>query len=433
MNEPRRLWDLHPERWETARSVEDVRQLVRQASARRQALLPVGGGRSLGSAGRPAAADLVVDLRGLAGVVELTPGDLTVVARAGTPLPELRRALAAKHLTLPGTESGEGTLGGLLASGYTAPDAGVLDGSLSERVLGLAAVDGEGGLSWSGGRVVKNVAGYDLHRAHAGAGGALGIVTEIALRLEPRPETRAAVRVVLESLEEAREAWSWLRRSGPEPLAVRLAPAEGPTAPGAVAGAATGPVELVGYLCGDREVVGEALQALRLGWGTRGEASVMPSEESLPLESEAACGEALALAVGVRPREVFGAVDDLLRSAREARVALRWTAWPERGVVRADALGDGADLWKRVAEAARRGRWHYRVENEGGADAEAGAAAEALPAWSAEPEALRLLARWKAAVDPQGVLRPGSYSRERLEAAAIYFAPLAVPATGVPA
>lgn len=397
-------WRLAPIRREEPGSLEELCTIVRAAHRDRQSLLPVGDGEALGASGRPLAADWLLEMRRLTGIVALVPGDLTAVVRAGTPLAELNTALAAERLVLPGAGSGAGTLGGLLASGYTGADASVLDGALSERVLGLTAVDGLGVAAKSGGRVVKNVAGYDLHRAHAGACGALGIVGEITVRLEPAPEAHAAVQLAAPRLAAVEAAWRDLRARGPELSGVRVRPVAG----------ADGLVELTTHLAGDREAVADSEREVVALVGPHGSVSSLAGEEASTSERVGDAAWSVRLLAG--PGRVFAAVERALALAAGAGASVGWEALPERGAVRLDLVrGDARTLWHAVAAESRRGLWSYRVE------ADADPFEDTPPAWSADPAALRLLARWKAAVDPAGILRPGSYSRERLERAAEYF------------
>lgn len=427
VNEALRRLGLSPARREAPATLEELCDLVRAARREEKTILPVGQGGWLASGGRPAAADWLVEMRAFAGVVEITAGDLTAVVRAGTRLAELGASLAQEGLWLPGASAADGTLGGLLASGHTGLDAGPLEGTLSERVLGLTAVDGSGVAARSGGRVVKNVAGYDLHRAHAGAGGALGLLAEITVRLEPRPEARTAVRLEAPSLAAAEAAWRELRARGPDPSAVTVRPA---VADGGDARA--GPVRLTAALAGDREVVAEARASLVARLGAHGSVTAKDREEAGAGESETTsprgdgCGWSVTLGTG--PSAVFAALERACDLAARVGASLAWEILPERGAVHLTlARGDAGALWQEVAECARRGLFDYRVQSEGDP------VAAPPPAWSADPGALRLLARWKEAVDPGGILRPGSYSRERLEGAADYFARPAAAAEPEPA
>lgn len=149
-----------------------------------------GGTRRHGAAIGPP-----LHVTGLQGIVHYDPAALTLVARAGTPLDEVTATLAAhgQHLAFepPGWRTllgrtGTSTLGGVIAANASGPRR-VQVGAARDFVLGVRFVDGRGTLIRNGGRVMKNVTGYDLARLLAGSHGTLGVLTEVALKVLPRP------------------------------------------------------------------------------------------------------------------------------------------------------------------------------------------------------------------------------------------------------
>lgn len=171
----------------------EVAALVAEAATRGVRLRLVGRGTWL-DAGAPVAADAVLPLGGVTGVVEYVPGDLTLTALAGTSLAELTRLTAAEGQMLALDPFGDaaGTLGATVATGSTGPLAHAF-GPPRDQVIGLAFIDGAGRLVRAGGRVVKNVAGFDLVRLLTGAWGTLGALVEVSVRLRPRPEVERTV------------------------------------------------------------------------------------------------------------------------------------------------------------------------------------------------------------------------------------------------
>jgi glycolate dehydrogenase FAD-binding subunit len=182
-----------------ASGVARVVEAVRDAHARRAPLRIVGAGRWL-DAGRLVRAETTLSIAPLSGIVEYVPGDLTLTAGAGTTLGEIARTTAAhgQWLTLDPFGDDDGTLGATVATGSYGPLATGF-GTPRDIVLGTEFVTGTGAIVRGGGRVVKNVAGFDLVRLVAGAWGSLGALTEVTVRLRARPEVDETVAVAVGS------------------------------------------------------------------------------------------------------------------------------------------------------------------------------------------------------------------------------------------
>lgn len=165
-----------------------------------------GGTRPLG---RPVAGE-ALSVAGIAGVEIYEPGALTLVVRAGTPVAEIEALLAAEgqrlafepmdHRGLLGTE-GTPTIGGVVAAGVSGPRR-VQAGAARDFLLGVRFVDGRGAVIKNGGRVMKNVTGYDLVKLMAGSFGTLGVLSEVALKVLPAPAATGVL--LIEGLEDAR-------------------------------------------------------------------------------------------------------------------------------------------------------------------------------------------------------------------------------------
>jgi glycolate oxidase FAD binding subunit len=180
-----------------------------------------GAGTKMSWAGRPHDPDLVLETAALDQLLEHNPADMTASVQAGMPLRALqdRLAEAGQWLALdPPTEPDGATVGGLLATGESGPRR-LRYGALRDLVIGLTLVLPDGTVAHAGGRVIKNVAGYDLSKLVSGSLGTLGLIAEVVLRLHPLPETTATV-VVPSSVQEA-TARSLALLAGPlEPAAV---------------------------------------------------------------------------------------------------------------------------------------------------------------------------------------------------------------------
>jgi glycolate oxidase FAD binding subunit len=175
-------------------SVAELGELVRQASADNQALYPVGGRTRLDFGMPPTRMGRAVDLRQLTQVIDYPARDMTVTVQAGITVARLQELLATENQRLPIDVplADRATLGGILATNTSGPRRYGF-GTLRDYVIGISAVNDEGQEIKAGGRVVKNVAGYDLCKLFIGSLGTLGIITQVTLKLKPRPDEHALI------------------------------------------------------------------------------------------------------------------------------------------------------------------------------------------------------------------------------------------------
>src|SRR6266550_6942343 len=164
--------------------------------------------------------DVVLSTARLNRILEHEPGDLTAIVEAGLPLSELQAALAPHGQMLALDPPGDPTIGACLAGDLSGPRRHRY-GAMRDLALGMTVVLADGTIASSGGKVVKNVAGYDLAKLFSGSRGRLGLIARVALRLHPRPAASATV--VLET-DDLRGAWSELHRSQLTPSAVDVLP-----------------------------------------------------------------------------------------------------------------------------------------------------------------------------------------------------------------
>ena len=197
----------------TPSSTSDVSAALRSAWHDGLRVLPRGAGTKLDWGAPPSGVDVEVDMRGLDRIVEYAPGDLVVRVEAGVPLAALSEhcAPAGQMLALDPIVPG-GTVGGTVATNASGPGR-YRYGTCRDLLIGVTVVLADGTVARSGGKVVKNVAGYDLGKLYTGSYGTLGVVTEAVFRLHPLPVGRAYVSVVAEGPAEAAAAAERVRRS----------------------------------------------------------------------------------------------------------------------------------------------------------------------------------------------------------------------------
>ncbi len=390
----------------TPADAEEAGAVVTWAMAEQEPLEVVGGG-SKRPLGRPVQAAHTLDLRRLAGIVAYEPRELVLTARAATKLGEIETALAqdgqmlafepADWRGLFDTAEHEQTIGGVLACNLSGPRR-ITAGAARDHFLGFAAVNGRGERFKAGGKVVKNVTGYDLCKLLAGSHGTLAALTEMTLKVLPRPETRrtvlllglddaAAIRALCMALGSPHEV------SGAAHLPASVAARAGIGASGysATLLRLEGPEPSVAYrcealrreLCADGELAAPETERL---WREIGNASLLadPRERavwriSAPPASGAAIGEAIARALEAELYFDWGG--GLIWCAVDARQA------DGGAVVLRGAIKDaGHAMLIRATESLR----------------------ASVPVLAPEPPALAALsARVKDSFDPRRVLNPG--------------------------
>jgi glycolate oxidase FAD binding subunit len=185
------------------RDVADLEQAILWALGEGKALELVGHGTKR-AIGRAAQWDMTLDLSAFTGITLYEPAELVLSAKAATPLAEIEAVLAANGQELAfepmdyglvlGGHAGAGTIGGAIAANLSGPRR-IKAGAARDHFLGVTAVSGRGETFKSGGRVVKNVTGYDLCKVLAGSWGTLAAMTEVTVKVLPRAETEATLLV----------------------------------------------------------------------------------------------------------------------------------------------------------------------------------------------------------------------------------------------
>ncbi len=372
-------------------SIEEARSALERLRRERRATVFVGGGTKLSLGAPPARLDAVLRTTGLARVVEYAPSDQVVTVEAGLTLGALQERLAQERqrLSLDAPWPARATLGGIIATNSYGP-LRARHGSARDLVLGITLVRSDGVLARGGGRVVKNVAGFDLPKLACGSLGTLALIAAVTLRVHPLPEA-TEVRVVrgLDAAGVVALA-NTLRAAQLEPSA--LLARRAPLGQGERWQVA---LRFEGF------GAAVAQQLARLG----ASCEHTPDEEGLFGAHQAAREEArLRLRIAALPN-ALSAVERALAplAGLERDVELAW--YPTLGLGFLSARGDAV-----TAPALAKARQELLALGGTLTLEEAPASLLAsVPSWS-NPAALALHQAVKSRFDPEGLLAPGRFA-----------------------
>ncbi len=195
-------------------SIEHISDFVKECSSHNRTIKISGSGSK--SFWVDSHADQLLNMQDYAGVIDYEPSELVMTVKAGTLLTDVNRILEKEGQVLafePPTFGGEGTIGGMVASGLSGPRRAYA-GSVRDYVLGIRLIDGIGQDLHFGGKVIKNVAGFDVSRLMAGALGSLGVITEVSLKVMPKPQYEKTLRL---SMNES-QAIHFMNQAASKPL-----------------------------------------------------------------------------------------------------------------------------------------------------------------------------------------------------------------------
>jgi glycolate oxidase FAD binding subunit len=195
-----------PELYAEPAGEAELAQALKFAAEAGMQVAPRGGSTKLSWGTAPQAVDLVVSTAKLNQIIEHAPGDMTITVEAGATIEQVQRALAphGQRLALDPLWPGNSTVGGVIATN----DSGALRlryGGVRDLIIGITVALPDGTIAKSGGKVVKNVAGYDLPKLMCGALGTLGIITRAVFRLHPLPETSQSLSFSFTNRESANQ------------------------------------------------------------------------------------------------------------------------------------------------------------------------------------------------------------------------------------
>ncbi|MCT8990231.1 glycolate oxidase subunit GlcE [Chelativorans sp. SCAU2101] len=393
----------------TPTTAQEVLNIVRWAAAEETPLEILGHGSKRGI-GRPVQTEHVLDLSQLSGITLYEPEELVLSAKAGTPISEIEGLLAEHNQQfafepmdygpLLGGESGHGTIGGVLCANLSGPRR-IKAGAARDHVLGVYAVSGRGEAFKSGGRVVKNVTGYDLSKGLAGSWGTLAVVTDVTFKVLPAAETEKTL--VLSGLDDARAAAAMSEAMGSSAEVSGAAHLPEGVAGRFLSGALAGAARTVLRVEGVAPSVDYRIDLLTRLLKQFGGAEIIEKRESQTLWREIRdCHpftdgtEAAVWRVSMAPTEGHRMVDAFRRAAganayydwQGGLVWLRMEADPEADILRKLIVhfGGGHATLVRATPAVR----------------------AALPVFQPQPPELAALsARLKEQFDPRNILNPG--------------------------
>ncbi len=415
--------EIHPEAVVFPAKVDGVSQVLSLASREKKAVTPRGGGTQMALGNTPSSVGIVLGISRLNRVLLHEPADLVTSAEAGITLKALQDELAkeGQFLPLEAPLPDSATIGGMLAANASGPSR-LAYGTARDWLIGIKVVQPNGVITKSGGRVVKNVAGYDLHRLYTGSLGTLGLIVEANFKIAPLPPDKRTLIATYPSLSDATDsAYELLRRSSiPQALLVinrevmdRL-PALGNPRDGSASVLAL----FTGRKSAVRRKTDDSVRDMKRGgaWAVEG----ISSEEGgdnlwqavTDLGYEEKNAPRLVAKVSILPTHVkeFTAMASRWanHSLRQGIVAdvgtglVRHLWWGEDGSFDvSEGLEDLINMMRQEARPYTRHLVFERCPSD---------VKSKIDVWGDSPEGLDIMRRLKQQLDPAGILNPGRFA-----------------------
>ncbi len=392
-------------------AVEEVSAVLALANEAEVAVTPWGGGTAIGVGAPPARAGIVLGLRRLSRLLEHEPGDLTATVQAGMTIGALQARLRARGqwLSLDPPDPEAATVGGVLATNASGSRRH-LYGTARDLLIGVTVVCADGAVVHGGGKVVKNVAGYDLPKLFLGAFGTLGVLVEATVKLRPRPDTETLAATSFDSLKDCGLAARAVMASDLIPTAIDLLDGEAASVLGFTGDR---PALVVGFDGLAEQVDWQRAELARLLVDAGGDSlRELPAEtwSTLPVAASLGLGEPVAMMrLSVLPARVAEVIERAGATARGLGLRAALSAHAGVGAI-TGALAGPRDAVEQVAATLR--DWRAAARAAGGhATLETAplAVKDLVSVWDEPGAALRIMQRIKAQLDPKGILNPGRF------------------------
>ena len=379
-------------------SVEEISELMKLARREDLAVSPRGGGTKMHIGDPPRELDVILSTARMNEVIEYVPEDQIVRVQAGIRLEDLQEQLAgsSQMLAIDPPESGA-TIGGIIASNSSGPRR-YKYGTIRDLIIGITVVLQDGTVAKAGGKVVKNVAGYDLSKLFTGSLGTLGVIATANFRVHPRPEAARTVAVEVEGPQAAQEAAQAIMHSQVEATAVELHYGE------------------------DTKLLSVLLESIPAGIEAKaemtsfllrpfGEVRALEDEEAGhlgPLKPPELADDEAVVKIAAPPAELAGVLESVLGAAeRRGLVHPRITSHAANGVTFAGLSGGETETMAEAIEEIRE-IWVRRrgsvVLQKAPVDLK-----RRVGTWDNGADYLGLIRRVKEKFDPRGGLNPGRF------------------------
>jgi glycolate oxidase FAD binding subunit len=381
-------------------TIEETSEVMKLASRDGLAISPRGGGTKMGLGNPPRRADLILSTLRMDGIIEYVPGDQIVRAQAGLKLEDLQESLAGSDQLLGIDSPEEGaTVGGLVAANASGPRR-LRYGTVRDLIIGIKVVLADGTVAKAGGKVVKNVAGYDLSKLFTGSLGTLGVIAEANFRLHPIRESARTVFVEVEDHRQIPEVAQALTHSSVSQFVLDALEMRWEGDRGVIAALFEG-IEPAA------EAQSSAAAELLRSYG---EANVLGKEDGDEFWNSFArrpwaTGD-VALKIGAPPADLTAVLDSVLGAAERAGAEARLSGHAGTGVTFAGLSGENDGLIDVVEEVRE-----IRVRRGGSVVVQEAPLSikERLDVWGPAGDYLGLTRRVKEKFDPGYTMNPGRF------------------------